>query len=282
MGGIGLEISWLESIIYGLIAGLAEILPVSSVAHQSILHSLFGLTDHLAYLRLCANLGALIALAFSLWPLYARIRRECRISRSKRRKKSKTINMQYVFDWNMVTTACIPLLLGGILYSKISGWQEMVPLISLFLAINGLVLHLPVYFPKGNKDSRTMSRLEGILLGIGSVLGYFPGISRIGVGFSTASIRGADDHQALKWSLLLSVPALAVMLAVDGYRIFAAGSGSPDTLFLLKCLLIAVSSCIGTSVGIRMMKKLLLRTSPDSFSYYCWGAALFSFILYLY
>ena len=46
-------------------------------------------------------------------------------------------------------------------------------------------------------------------------------------------------------------------------------------------ILLCVFSGIGTGIGIRMMKKLLLRTSPESFSYYCWGAAIFTFILYL-
>ncbi len=277
-----MEINWIESIIYGFIAGLSEILPISSHAHQSILQSLLGLTDGLAYLRLSVTAGSLVAFLFSLWPLYSRIRREYRISKSKRRKRSKAANMQYVFDWNVITVACIPLLLGGFLYKTVSGWQDKVPVVSLLLAVNGLLLHLPQYFAKGNKDSRTMSRLDGMLLGTGSALGYFPGLSRIAAGLSVSSIRGADGQQALKWSLLLSAPALAVMLLLDAYAIAVSDIAAPDSLFLIKCLIVAATSCVGTSTGIGMMKKLLTRGTHENFSYYCWGAALFSFILYLY
>ena len=284
MGGIGLEISWLESIIYGLLAGMSEILPVSSIAQQSILQSLFGLTDDLNYLRISVTAGALVAFLFSMWPLYARIRRETRISNSarRRRKKANPVNTQYVFDGNLIKTACIPLVIGGLLYSNFSHWQDMVPIVSLLLLVNGVVLYLPGHFAKGNKDSRTVSRLDGVLLGICSAFGYLPGLSRIGMGLSVASIRGADGQQALKWGMLLSAPALAVVLLVDGYQILAGNGSLPDTALLLKCVLIFVSACVGTNIGIRMIQKLLLRTTPESFAFYCWGAALFSFILYLY
>ena len=70
MGGIGMEISWIESVIYGFIAGLTEILPVSSHAHQNIMQSLFGLTDGLAFLRFSASVGAFVAFLFSMWLIY--------------------------------------------------------------------------------------------------------------------------------------------------------------------------------------------------------------------
>ena len=190
--------------------------------------------------------------------------------------------MQYVFDGNLIKAACIPLALGIILYSKVSHWQEMVPLVSLLLAVNGLILHLPGYFAKGNKDSRTVSRLDAVLIGIGAALGYLPGISRMAAGLSLSSIRGADGHQAFKWGMLLSAPALAVMLCVDCYGVLAGNAGVPDASFLLKCFVVFAFACLGTGLGIRGMKKLLMRTTPESLAFYCWGAALFSFILYLY
>ena len=284
MGGVGLDISWFESVIYGLVAGLSEILPVSSAAHENILHSLFGITDGMEYLRLAVTAGSFVAFLLSMWPLYARIRRETRISNSgrRRKKKTKSANMLYVFDGNLIKTACIPLILGGILYSRIAHWQNMIPVVSLLLVMNGVVLHLPGYFAKGNKDSRTLSRFDGVILGLCSALGYFPGVSRVGAGLSACALRGADGQQALKWAMLLSAPALAMKFLVDGYGILAGDTGTPEAMFLLKCFLAFGFACVGTSIGIRGMKKILDRTTFESFAFYCWGAALFSFILYLY
>ena len=127
-----------------------------------------------------------------------------------------------------------------------------------------------------------MSGLDSLMIGLGSILGYVPGISRISACVSSATLRGADPQQALKWGLLLSVPALLGMLLLDGYNILSIGLPAPEMGTTLKCLIVAVTSAIGTGMGIGMMKKLILRSGFEGFAYYCWGAALFSFILYMY
>ena len=190
--------------------------------------------------------------------------------------------MQNVFDMNLLRTACVPLALGLLLYKKVSGWQQLAPVLCLFLAVNGVILYIPAYFAKGNKDSRTMSGLDSLMIGVGTVLGYIPGISRIAAGVSSATLRGADPQQALKWGLLLSVPALLGMFRMEGVGYLSAGLPAPEMGTALKCLIVAVTSAIGTGMGIGMMKKWILRSGLEGFAYYCWGAALFSFILYMY
>jgi undecaprenyl-diphosphatase len=275
-----MEINWLQSILLGCISGLTDILPVSAQAHQSILLNLFGIYEYDPLFGFAAMGGSLLVYFFAVSSLFKRIRKDYRLSRSSRRKRA--VNMQNVFDMNLLRTACIPLILGLLLYKKVSGWQQLAPVLSLFLAVNGVVLYIPSYFAKGNKDSRSMSGLDSLMIGVGSVLGYVPGISRIAACVSSATLRGADPQQALKWGLLLSVPALLGMFLLEGYGILSAGLSVPEMGTTLKCLIVAVTSAIGTGIGIGMMKKLILRSGLEGFAYYCWGAALFSFILYMY
>lgn len=282
MGGIGLDISWIESFFFGIISGLTEILPVSSQAHQSIMLNLFGVTQPHGLLGLSVSAGALAAVLASTASTFKRIRREFALSRSKRRGKKKSVNLQSVFDWNFFKTACIPIFISLFVYGQIRSWRELMPVVSLMLVLNGFILHLPMYLSKGNKDSRSMSGLDGLLFGISSALGLLPGISRIGAGASSAAARGADTQQAFKWSLLLSVPALAGLLLVEGASVLSAGLSGTETVFFLKCVFTAAMSCLGTNIGIRIMKAVSVRTGFEAFSYYSWGAALFSFILYLY
>lgn len=190
--------------------------------------------------------------------------------------------MQYVFDWNFLKTACIPLLIGYFLLRKLSDWRYMLPVVSALMAVNGLLLHIPAYLSKGNKDSRSMSGLDGLLFGLLSAFGFLPGISRIGTGISLASARGADAQQAFRWSLLLSVPGLALAFLAEAAGVFSADTVPLENGFLMKCVLIGVVSFVGSSLGIRAMKAASVRLGFECFSYYCWGAALFSFILYLF
>ena len=87
-----MEISWIESVIYGFIAGLTEILPVSSHAHQNIMQSLFGLTDGLAFLRFSVSVGAFVAFLF-----VAPLRKDAaRISNQQNPAQKSFENGQYV------------------------------------------------------------------------------------------------------------------------------------------------------------------------------------------
>lgn len=282
MGGIGLDISWIESIVFGIISGLTEILPVSSQAHQSILLNLFGVSQPNGLLGLFALTGSFLAVLASTASAFKKMRREFALSKSRRRRQKKAVNYQTVFDWNFLKTATVPVILSLLLHGKISSWRELMPVVSVLLAINGLVLYVPSYLSRGNKDSRSMSGLDGLLFGLGSSLGLLPGFSRVGSGFSTALARGADGQQAFRWCLLLSVPALAGLICVEAFAVFSGELSGLETQFLLKCVVTAITSCIGTNIGIRIMKAVAGRSGLEGFSYYSWGAALFSFILYLY
>ena len=127
-----------------------------------------------------------------------------------------------------------------------------------------------------------MSALDGVLFGLGGALSALPGISRIGAASSVAAARGADAHQVFKWSLLLSVPALVGLLCLDVYGIFTASLTGVDAVFMLQSVLAGAAAFVGSSIAINSLKNLTARTGLTGFSYYCWGAALFAFILYLY
>ena len=60
-----MDLNWLQSILYGLASGLAEILPVSAQAHRSMLLVFFGENSESPLLQLMIHLAALAALYYS-------------------------------------------------------------------------------------------------------------------------------------------------------------------------------------------------------------------------
>ena len=282
MGGIGVELNLLEALIYGLVSGITEFLPVSAQAHQVILLNLFGCTETNGLLNLFVHIGMFIALMVTSGSYIKRMYREYQFSKSTRRRRKREVNTQSVFDIHLVKMACIPVIIGFIFYNKTLQWGNSIPLIAIFMLLNGVILFIPMYLARGNKDSRNMSLLDSILFGLGSALSVFHGVSRIGAGVSLAVSRGADPQHAYKWSLILSVPVLLILSCFDLFLIFTVGIGQVDLMFVFKCILCGMCAYFSATVTITFMKTLTTRTGLAGFSYYSWGAALFAFILYLY
>ena len=83
-------LNWLQSLIYGLISGFTEFLPISSDGHRIIFLELIGAADS-ASLRLSSRIGALLALIFLCAPMIAKLNRERKIASitEKRRKRQQ-------------------------------------------------------------------------------------------------------------------------------------------------------------------------------------------------
>ena len=95
------------------------------------------------------------------------------------------------------------------------------------------------------------------------------------------SIRGADRKNSLHWALLLSIPALGFMLGFDIRDILTQGINLGGMSGLIKSVICAGFAFVGASSAIQIMRFLSVNTGYSGFSYYCWGAALFMFALYL-
>lgn len=282
MGGIGVDMNWFEALLYGLISGITEFLPVSAQAHQMILLNLFGCSEAGSLLNLFVHIGMLAALLVTSGAYIARLYKEYQFSKQTRRRRKRELNMQSVFDIRLVRIACVPVIAGFVFYGKTLQWNTSVPIVALFMLLNGIILLIPMYLARGNKDSRSMSSLDGILFGIGSALSVFPGVSRVGAGCSFVISRGAAPQHAYKWSLILSVPVLLILSCFDVYSLFVTGFGQMDFLSVLQCLFSGAFAYLGATVAITFMKTLTARSGIAGFSYYSFGAALFAFILYLY
>ena len=276
-----MNITMIQSILYGLVCGFAEFLPVSSQAHRSILNCLFGVNQEEPLMVMFLHIGALLALIISSMSLLQRLQREMEIKRLARRRSRRQPDELALLDMSIVKTACTVLLIGFVFYFEAAALHGNLPMVAIFLVVNGLILHVPLYLPKGNKDARTMSRLDAVLLGLGSALAMLPGVSRVGVSTSVGISRGATPQNAYKWALLISIPALVVHIVLDLVSVVSAGLGQLDFSFILQCIMCGCAAYIGAIGAISLMKMIVYRSGIENFSYYCWGAALFTFILYM-
>lgn len=275
-----MDLNWLHSIIFGLVSGITELLPVSAPAHETLVKKLFGMADS-PLLRLLVHTAVFAALYLSVRDSVSRLLQERSLARIPPRRRRKPLDPVLIRDLRLLRTAVIIMALGFVAAYFLNDINMDLSHIAVFLLINGMMLYIPGHMPHGNKDSRSMTPLDGVLLGLSAAVAIFPGISRIGSMVSTAVGRGADKEQSLRWALLLDQAALLFVIGFDAYALFTAGLGTLGFQTILSCVLACAAAFGGAMAGIRVMKFLAFRTGFSGFAYYSWGAALFAFLMYL-
>lgn len=275
-----MEWSWLHSLFYGLISGFAEFLPVSAEAHSILFQRLTGVGNEILGFRMICHLSILLALLLSCRPQLEKLRREKRIASIPARRRKRQPDVTSMLDIRVLKTALIPTVIGFAGYLYFANQGQRLWILSIFMVINGILLFIPQIKRTGNKESQTMSALDSILFGVGSCLGVIPGVSRLGVGSAFLQLRGADRRYTLEMCLLLSVPSLVILIGFDLYLIFVTAGAMAFSLFFLY-ILAAAAAFAGAYLGIMLMRFLAVNVGFSDCAYYCWGAALLTFILYL-
>ena len=271
-----MELNWLESLLYGLLSGFSEFLPISSEAHRTLFLKLVGAGDN-PVSRLAVHIGAVLAVIICSATYISKLNRERRIMAIPKKRRKRKPDLRTVLDFKILRTAAIPILLWFAAYPFVWDQGERLWILFLALVINGVILYIPQHFPSANKDSLNLSASDSWLVGIVSGIGVFPGISRLAGALSVFQLRGADSRFALDISYLLYIPAAIGLLVFDFYGIFSVGGA----FHLFKFLTMGASSFIGACCGIYFMRFRAVKSGFSGFAFYSWGAALLSLVLYL-
>lgn len=273
--------NWFQSLVFGLFSGLSDVLPVSSQAHKAIMLKIFGVNEEAPLLRLLIHIAILAALYYSCGNHILRISRQLRLSRIPKKKRKRPLDVRTLMEFKLLRMMILPVLVSLLAYNHTSEWGTKLNLIAVFLLVNGVILYLPSLLPTGNKDARSMSALEGILIGLGGAASVVPGISSVAGATSVASACGAERTFALNLTYLMHMVLTIGLIAFDLAAVFAAGLGSLSFTVLLTYIVAAAAAFIGAHFGIRAMRMMAVNIGYSIFALYSFGAALISFVLYL-
>lgn len=276
-----MELSWFKSLLFGLFSGLLDILPVSAQAHSVLLLKFFGLKSSSDIMNLLIHLAVFGALYYSSQSHLVRMNRARALARVPKRKRKRPLDVRSMMDWSLLKTMMFPALLGVFLRQYTAGIGSNLMLIALFLFLNGVILYAPQFFPTSNRDSRTLSRIEGLLMGLGGAASAVPGISAIGATLSIASLCGVDRMYGLNMALMMNMAVSAGLAFLDILAIASNGIEALSFLILVRYIFSAAAAFCGTMLGIRLMRRLAAGHGYSLFGVYCWGLALFTFILNL-
>ena len=275
-----MDLNWFECLFLGLVSGFSDVLPVSAQAHKAIFLKIFGANGEPALLRLAIHTAIFVTVYFCLSNHIRRMVRQLQLTQIPKNRRKRPVDSKTIAEFKVLRVMIIPVILSLFLYSKTSGWNNRLNLTAIFLLLNGVILYLPRLMPTGNKDGLSMSMLDSLLMGLGGALAELPGVSSVGATISVASVCGSERHFALNLAYLAHMVLTAGLILLDVLAI-VAGNVVFSIPILICCVAAAAAAAVGTYFGMRLMRVLASNIGFAVFPYYCFGAALFSFILYL-
>ena len=276
-----MEFNWINSILMGILTGAASVLPVSVEAHQRLLLKFMGFREIPVLTALAVHLGIAAALYISCQNHILKMTRASRLARIPKKKRKRPLDTRSLMDLSLLKTMLLPVILGLFLYEKIAGMVSNFIVMAAFLFVNGLFLYIPQFLPSSNKDCRSLSRVEGLLMGLGGGLFVVPGLSGMGAALSVASVSGDDRKYGLIMILLKNLGIHVGRIVLDVWKLVSGAAGLFSVLGLVCCLLAALCAFAATYACVKFMRHLAGETGFAGFAYYSWGMALFTFILSL-
>lgn len=276
-----MELSAFEHLLYGFVSGLTEILPVSERAHSVLLLKVLGADGISGLPVLLMHISILVATYLSCQTQLVKMSRARRLARIPKKRRKRPLDLRSLMDSRFLTTMMLPVIVVLLLYGRLSQVGFSLLAVAAFLFFNGIILYIPQFLPGSNKDARSLSRIEGLVMGLGGSLSVLPGMSGIGASVSVGSICGVDRSYALNMALMVNMAYLAGMIVYDVMGLFQTGLGLLTLQWVLIYILAAAAAFVSAMLAIRVMRALASGAGLSFFSYYCWGIALFAFILNL-
>jgi undecaprenyl-diphosphatase len=208
------DLSYLQSVVLGVVEGLTEFLPVSSTAHLTIAEKLMGLqvdapevTAYTAIIQLGAIAATFVYFFRDIIRLAVAWGRGLAGGEGRR-------HHDYSLAWAVIVGSIPVAVVGFALRSVIAG-----PLRSLWVVAVALILwsgvmwlaearHAKLLREQGERGEGTVSVRDGLVIGLVQCFSLIPGVSRSGATISAGLFRGIDRVTATRLSFFLSIPAL--------------------------------------------------------------------------
>ena len=268
-----------EAFFCGMIQGLTEFLPISSSGHLAITHTLFGMETEASYLSfdILLHLATLIVVfavyrrdIFILIPAF--FSAPCRLVREKFRWSCLNETERMAL---LLILATLPLAGAFFVKDSLEWISGSIRLIGVFLVLNGLLLLIADRFSR-KKGKTSLSRKGALGVGFFQLLATVPGISRSGATISGGMLFGLSRENAVKFSFLLSVPAII------GANIFNLTEAFSVSVPRQELAYYPVGMAAALVFGFGAMKFLSYISAKEKFgffAYYCItiGVAVFFF-----
>ena len=267
-----------SSFLLGLIQGAAEFLPISSSGHLAIARNLLDLNAEIPeFFDVLLHLGTLLAVFVAYWRDIAEIIREffrgvgdiIHHTTPNRVPPARRLIL-------LIIIGTLPLFAVLPVRKAVRNLTDNMLFIGLALIATGFLLFACDLVRKGRKTAYGAGVLDAIVVGIGQAIATIPGISRSGMTISAGCFLGFERQFAVKFSFLLSIPAV---LGANILSLKDALEVGIDKGQIPVYLVGVVTAAVVGYLCIRLLKHIAQNGRFGAFAYYCWAMGLFTLVM---
>lgn len=274
----------LTAIFLGFIQGVAEFLPISSSGHLAVLQNIFHLQtaeDGHMFFDVLLHLGTVISILAVYWKDVVYIVRDSlafiRESRlPPTQPRSEHPGGRFLL---MIIFGTLPLFLILPFHDSLEQLYYNTRFIAIAFLLTGFILFISDKMSQGRKNARNMRVSDALLIGIAQAVATIPGISRSGSTITAGLATGQSRSYAMKYSLLMSVPAV---LGANLLSMIKALKNGVDWSYMPAYLAGTVVAMVVGYFSIIILQRLLRSGKFGKFAYYMWGVGLFALIASLF
>ena len=281
--------NYLQAVLLGLLQGLTEFLPVSSSGHLALAEKVFQLQTPMLF-DVLLHFATLSAIVVAFWKDILEMCKELGrlISGLVGRKHAgnNTPTRRLIL---LIVAGSLPLLLtvlGSLIkISEEGGIVETFRLypviVGLLLCATGLLLFLSDRLPRGEKNEKNALISDVMIVGVcQSAAALLPGFSRSGATISAGLFRGFTRPFAVRFSFLLSLPAVLCATLWELVKTLRDNSASMG-LTAGHCIVGMTVAALTGYLAIGLVRQLIGKGKFGVFAYYCVGLGIVAIVISL-
>ena len=274
-------VTTLMAAILGFVQGVAEFLPISSSGHLTLLQHFFGMQEPDQLFNILLHFATLIAVCIYYFQDVLEMITEffkgiaALVSRKETGRPPEARRLVL-----LVIVGTLPLFVIVLFNDYVESLGKYPIFVSCALLVTGCVLFFADRMSNGRKNAWNTTIKDAVLIGIAQGFATIPGLSRSGSTIAAGLACGLDRKFAVRYSFLLSLPAVLGATLLEVKDVIGVEGGLPDGMLPKYLVGMVIAGVVGY-FAIRLVNLLADKGKFGAFSYYCWAVGIISIILIL-
>ena len=274
--------SYFMSAVLGVVQGIAEFLPISSSGHLTLLQHFLGMPEPDNLFNILLHFATLLAVCVYYFQdvveMIAEFFRGIAALFSRNPSQGNPPEARRLVL--LVIVGTLPLFVVMLIKNQVEALGNYPVVVSCALLITGCILFFSDRMASGRKTARSATLKDALLVGVAQGFATVPGLSRSGCTISAGMAVGFDRKFAVRYSFLLSLPAVLGATILEVKDVLEAPGGLPEGMLPKYLLGMVIAGVVGY-FSIRLVNLLASKGKFGAFAYYCWAAGLVFLVLSL-